>query len=99
VGGGFLISISLSPRQRGLGTCVAQQPVRDPTLGSHSPLPYRALGVIGFGDRGWRVALLRRELRRVTTAAPPRAGLGREKLWAPSISGLRAQIINIILLR
>jgi hypothetical protein len=78
---------------------VAQRSVRDPTLGSHSPLPYRALGVIGFGARGWRVALLRRELHHVTTAAPPPVGLGREKLWAPSISGLRAQIRNIILLR
>jgi hypothetical protein len=96
--GEFLVDISLPSRHRGLRTCAAQRSVRDPTLGSHSPLPYRALGVIGFGARGWRIALLQWELRRVTMVVPPPTGLGREKLWAPSISGLRAQIRNIILL-
>ena len=54
-------------------------PVRTPS--SSSPISYLRVALFGLEPmaRGWRVALLRRELRRVTTVAPPQADLERRK--------------------
>ena len=61
-------------------TPVSLRPSRLP----RSPLCVSLFG-LGPVARGWPVALLRRELRRVMTVALPRADLGRKKMGAPLI--------------